>query len=131
MSGNNSTWSHGENLIKIVIAVLIAVSCEVTMFDSLQSSLFAHDMKHTQNDMKMSSLGAKRQSWLTEKHTDLEQDFTRFYDRSKHMVSIRLPAYPDQTHTSILTSFTVYSNWKNTKSKFSLCFSWTHLMGHG
>lgn len=108
------------NPIKGVL--LIAASSEITTLDCLQNSISVHDMRRTQNDMKTSSLGAKRHRRLTEKHTDWKRDFNRFYDRSKHRVSTRLPAYPDQTHTENLTSFTVNSNWKNTKSKVSLCF---------
>lgn len=121
MSGNNSTRSHGENLIKIAIVVLTAVSCEVTMFDSLQSSLSAHDMKHKQNDMKMSSLGAKRQSRLTEKHTDLEQDFNRFYDRSKHTVSIKVACLPrTDTHVDSYLFYCVQQLKKHKVQVFSM-----------
>lgn len=56
------------NPIKGVL--LIAASSEITTFDCLQNSISVHDMRRTQNDMKTSSLGAKRHRRLTEKHTD-------------------------------------------------------------
>lgn len=48
--------------------------------------------------MKTSSLEAKRHRRLAEKHTTTENGTDRFYDRSKHTVNMRPPAYPDQTH---------------------------------
>lgn len=56
---------------------LIAASSEITTLDCLQNSISVHDMRHTQNDMKMSSLVAKRHRRLTEKHTDWKRDFNK------------------------------------------------------
>lgn len=78
--------------------VLFASSSEITTLGSFAAQVSVHDMKRTQNDMKTSSLEAKRHRRLTEKHTDWKRDFDRFYDRSKHTVNMRPPAYPDKTH---------------------------------
>lgn len=78
---NKTCVRHLETLpheaMNLTKGVLFASSSEITTLGSFAAQVSVHGMKRTQNDMKTSSLEAKRHRRLTEKHTDWKRDFDK------------------------------------------------------